>query len=444
MGLSSTRRILPIGVFLASALFLSLCVSPLEIATASALSADTQQTPGLTLVLGHPISEQELDRYAQILELSAEQRHAVSLFGKQCLAAWDALSPRYDEVVRLSIEASKLTQNERAYDNESVSAFHRFVEAERTLARQEEKEDREFFQGVSSILTEKQQERLPRVVQHRQRSQCHAKMATLETPAARIDLSRLLEEGHLPPSALAAVDGLLREYETAITPALVQLRDLYWKEVEEFAGLVHQANFNERDELRDFSGPGHELLFRTFQAGNARLREEPARLQRRIVDANRSYFSAIRDGLPPNVASWFAEQFQKMAYPQVYPDALEVDEFYHRITDIQALDQEHRAALGAIWESYQQAFAGVSRKMEKCADDWYDHFARERDMEGYEQFRSKMRTLRDERWMRAGQLVDQMNSTLPTGAIGESTPLVRQFKSRMEQYQRIGAGDHYP
>lgn len=192
------------GCYALIALFMALIAA----STASARSDSIQRIP-------HPISPAELDDYAELLDLSIEQQHAVELRHDAYLDDQAPLRQQMIEVI------SDLHIRFRTFDDEGI-----LVERlPQWISRVREFDDR-FFADIKDMLTETQRDRMHRLRLRRERDMYYKLSAVADTLGENIpDLSVLVNRLELTTDEQREIRAILRSYEERLTRQLGQLLD---------------------------------------------------------------------------------------------------------------------------------------------------------------------------------------------------------------------------
>jgi len=392
----------------------------------------------MALDLPEPIKEFDLGRVGDYLGLAAPQR----LFLKEAHARYlkdiEAVRRQTQPQLDAACEHSLMVQGNDRRTFAAVASIAQVYDVEESLRRAIERADEALFVELESVLADVQKPGMARVRDYRQRQACVGWLRWLVRPA-RIDLSAMLDDVSAVPEVRAAVDGLLADYERRLTPTRVALNKAMLANrirlLELSAWLVRDENDRPLDPT---------LLRQRSQEHALRvsaLLDDSVRLQRQIADLNQKTLGTLLTAMPPSVATSLRNEYQRRAFPTVYPDPHGLHDVCERLVGAAGIDDAQRAAISALCATYQSEYDGVNLEMERRYSDWCLEFASTFGSLNYEQYRLRMRELRDQRWRLNLKTLRQIESLIPDAG---SHSELQSLAEALERAIRQGATDRYP
>lgn len=388
------------------------------------------------------ISEQRLDRYAVILDLSAAQHMAAKASWEVYLQGCESLGNDLVPKMRgLSIEAGNLLA-EQGYSPVTVSTFLSLDQLREDFTKRQARQDDQLFEEIQSTLTDDQLRWMNRVRMHRQRER--SKGVLYEMYAARIDLTQIVESTDLPEDALPTLDPLLYEYETEITPIIVRLRAVENPRVQKLRKVLSDTVYDEQGKRRDFADPSQDHRSQAAFDDIKRIQNTSASLQRQISGVNRNFLPRILDALAPPQRDEIAWMYQTQAYPKVYPDPLDPKGVFDAVVSRRELNSEQRSMVVSLWVEVSRENREIARRMESEVDDWQEKFAKTRSLEGFEEYQNSLRRLRDQRWQKDRELVSKLPSIIPPEVVSIIADSIRQYQADADRLVQLAENDSYP
>lgn len=403
----------------------------------------TREGASMAMTLPGAVSDLDLMRYGEYLDLSPAQRLFLADAHKRYRAAVSSiLKTRLPELDALNAEACRFLFRD-GFTHAMVAATAAFHDKETAVEKQLTQADAVLFDELKTALSERQSEQMPRVINHRLRARCGA-LTLRPIFASRIDLAAWLEEVVDDREVLARLDPVLLEYEKQLTPMTVRLEEKIRSQEQ---SLLEMLLWEQRDEDDAFL-PVKEQISRSTADWPRRLEllEEAAVLEHAIADLNAKTLPVLLEQLPPQRAAAMRERYSDAAFPVVYrvynENALELCD---RVLASPAHDKAQHDALLPLCETYRSSYQAACAEMERRSDQWQDHYARTRaSMDKYEPYRVAMRALRDKRWEMTLALIGQIESIVPRDAAPAIADAARDLRQRIKNAIRDSRNDRYP
>jgi len=331
---------------------------------ATLFSAPLASAQGANGSVPDPISARDLDRYADRLDLSAEQRQAVERLHQQYRAAFAEL--REKEIAEY-IEATGGGGFRIAFDQEQIKAD---TKALRKVLSRIASLDRRFFTNVESLLTEDQLATLPRVRKSRQRARSHvgpSMLAGMLNAGSRIDLSVMVGDLTLSPDLRSTIDPMLERYEQRLT---VETEKLHERSVN--MGLIMLQKLEERGASPvdatdpEQSGAFFDHMFAAMNDAQAEISKHSSEIAR----INRQTLRALADQLPADQVTVLRERVIERAYDEALgEDRILVDRFKLAL-DESDLTDEQRTQITSLQTAFlDDRWSLVEQFMDAVDDD---------------------------------------------------------------------------
>lgn len=285
------------------------------------------------------VTSRQFESMKATLKLSAEQQEAV-----------DALFEAYqDSTTRLNNEMREEMDQLREDMRASMMDGGPDRELMRKMGEQMEKARKArkaletgLFSDIKSVLNADQARRWPRVeAGYRRESTIGRGLMSGE----RVDVVRLVEDLKLPQAERESLDAVLDQYAADLDRELIARNDFQEKAMSEAREL-----FQSGDEARI------QNLINDGRAFSTRVR-----------DVNRRYARQIEGMLTEESRSKFIDAFQRESFPQVYrpTTGARLLEAASKLTD---LDDEQKASLASISESYKRDLSAINKQLEAAAE----------------------------------------------------------------------------
>lgn len=303
MGTSTTmRRLASVGITLWLVLAAAMAIGAL----ASAARGQMMFADSLGGARsGAPVTAEELDKYARILALDADQAEAARML-------FESVDLEFAESERAAAETRRalLEQAREAQQQGKQPDISLFREKLPAIAReQRETFDRletQFFDDLRTILTPEQANRWVGVERQRRRDR---NLGAGRLAGESVDLIELSQEVGIPPESRSEIDPLLNRYELDLDRALLA-RDESLSVVRELMGGVELG-------LGAPPAPGRMAdVMGSDEFAKARADAQDAR--RALRDVNNRYARQIASALPPEPGARFDEAYRAASFPRVF------------------------------------------------------------------------------------------------------------------------------
>jgi hypothetical protein len=275
---------------------------------------------------GGDISARSLDRYAQTLALSADQKEAVSAL----LDGYLTEDRAADREMQSAMEAAFSSFQ----DSEDHGAMQKATSEARTKhAERSEALEASLFADIHQLLTPDQEEAWPRLERLRRRERG---LAQGSLSGEAVDLTELLAELKVDPPAVTGLPEAVEQYEADVDRA-IQARD---------AAVASSAPKEPQSGMFDFAA---------MQAAMAAAREAGAQVR----DVNQTHQRRIEVLLPEDLREPFAAGFKRRCFPGVYrpSTAARSIESAFKLDDLTA---DQRAALDDLRAGYERELGPVN------------------------------------------------------------------------------------
>ncbi len=283
---------------------------------------------------GPPVTQGQVEGYADLLNLSEEQRQSAKELLEAMQAEFAKASAEHREAlaeVQAEFQETRDTQIIMKSMPELMGKFQ---------ARRAELETA-FLEDLQLTLNDAQIAQWPAVERMRRRDLAgNGTMLSGES----IDLVKLVKDLEFPAAVNAEVAPVMERYEADFDRALIERQKTM---------ADHQTMF--------VGGPPPDP--ESMMARMNELREQSVKVR----DVNRSYARQIQNLLPPDEASKFDVALKKASFPQVYGPG-------HAVRSIDAalafddLTPEQRAALNEIKETYLREARLLNDKWAEAID----------------------------------------------------------------------------
>lgn len=285
-----------------------------------------------------PVNSAEVERYAAILSLSADQREAAK-------ALLEASMAEFHPAARAAREKMEEIRDEfRETGDPSVWQGMSDVMEEFRKARS--RAEAMFMDDLRLLLTDEQAQRWPTV------ERTHRRERTLSLGlmgGERVDLIKIVDRMDLAPADREAIAQTLEQYEIDLDRELVKRN-----------ALVEEGMGRSRELMEDF---------RAGDMTRARELFNKARdASRRVKEVNQRYARQIENLLPDGKRGAFTAAVKREMYPMVYRETY-ASRVLSAAEKIEDLDDAQRASLAAIRDSHARELAALNAQMEAAIEE---------------------------------------------------------------------------
>lgn len=282
-------------------------------------------------------TSRDIERYAEMLGLSAEQREAAQVL----LTGYQTAVENAARAVRDATEQAR----EQFRESRDPGAWQRVGEVMANFRRQRETLDNTFRSDLQTMLDESQAQRWPAVERAMRRDRMLRQPFGLVS-GERVDLFRLVEELSLSPDLRAPLEPVLERYELDLD------RELIRREATE-------ARNQQRLQQAWEGGGGFEEM----GAIMAEAREAAVRVR----DVNRRYARQLEGLLPADYGQRLAASFRAASFPSVYRPT-SVDRAMEVVAGLADLDESQQQALSALSARYRREVDALNAKLAEAVE----------------------------------------------------------------------------
>lgn len=322
-----------------------------------------------------PVTTPEFVRYADMLELSDDQRLAA-------LDVHDAYRREFRALEDGKVKEfiGDLTGLARVFTREGFriparSEFERLIEELDEIFTKAKKIDQGLFDGLAPILTESQLGGLPSVrIEREMDVYAHLMDAPGElNPSAPVVLSSVVRQIDLSEEEIARTQESLRQYERN---AVQRMRKLYrlLKEAAEFA-----LDTLDRTGLRDMTPLemmqlGEDEAFEEDMRASFNEGSQP--IQAELFAASQQNLALLRQLAPllsPDNNEALRDRFYKVAYGRVYDGLAPWRYEYKSVMGLEFLGAERRQQLGAMREQFRRQEDQLTDRIVERVETWREY-----------------------------------------------------------------------
>jgi hypothetical protein len=294
---------------------------------------------GMGDMMNAPVNSREIDRYGQMLKLSADQKTVVKeLFdGLQ-----EDFRGRADAVQE---QIDKAREQARDGDNSGFMAMRdtmtKFREERATL-------EKTFLQDFQAVLTPEQQALWPKVERVRRRDTTinRGLMA-----GERVNLFEIVEESKLPSDVMTQVTPILDQYEVDLDRVLIERN----KVQEEGIATFTRGGFGRQGEPPDM-----EKMQKAFNEG----REASVKVR----DTNRRYAKQIEGVLPEERKAAFDAAVKEASFPDVYRPS-QVTRQITSVSGFADITADQKQQLSDLKEQYARESSPLADKLATAQEE---------------------------------------------------------------------------
>lgn len=272
---------------------------------------------GMFGILPGPITNDDLDEYADRLGMSDEQLLAAAEFHSQYLSMFREFQQR-----EVDVFLEQLRENApRRFSPDAAATIKEATDEVERLMRRIRQLDEQFFSRMSEVLTQQQRQIMPRIQMQRERARYDTQITQgfrfWINAGAVVDLSEMVRSLDLPPETLERIDPLLSDYEQRLTRSANNLFHKGVESVRDIAGQLEELGFSEETfrnprQIGEFMQVMQELWEEHVQS----LLNETASL----ASYQRRSYRQFADVLPDDAA----HQLRRSYFREAYRDAVSI------------------------------------------------------------------------------------------------------------------------
>ncbi len=285
-----------------------------------------------------PISSQDLEKYAKIVNASPAQLDAMKLLHDGYVAQSSEQRAKMQSLVEKTRDEFR--------ESRDPAIWQEMGEKMREMRDASAKIDKQFLDDLKSTLDDKQSVLWTRVEMTRRRDQTIGRGFI---SGENVDIVKLVEQMKLSPEQEKAVAPVLERYETELDPVLSKRNEVF------------EANMGRMQELMQ------QVMAGNPEEANKRL-QEGRDVAVRVRDVNRRFAREIESMLPAEIAPKFAEEFRKESFPRIYRQGRATQQMIDAVMKFEDLDATQRKSVEGIAESYTREAAALNKKGEEAQE----------------------------------------------------------------------------
>ncbi len=281
------------------------------------------------------ITRRELNSYADLLRLNADQKEAAKTLFEGYQAAIRTQTDAMDE--------NRRSIGEKFREGDREGGMQLMREQMTKLRDERAKIEKSFTSDLQALLTPEQAGQWSRFERTRRRD---ATIARGRLSGEGVDLVRVVDEAALDADAKAKAQPVLEEYEDALDKELTRRNAAY-------------------DAAR-------EAMSKAFQEGNPesgqKSMEEARAAGVKVRDLNKAYARRLLDVLPEDKKLALDLAVKKASFPRVYREAHPSKELA-AAAGFSDLDPSQKDGIKALQESYHKQLSAANDKLAKATEE---------------------------------------------------------------------------
>jgi len=354
-------------------------VVTLGIAVGAAATTQTPPTPVtrggafINIAIPIPIDGEELDRYANTLQLDDGQRVVLEMLYEEYLE--EEAQFRKKEIKKLwDSSATIAALGDLGLSVQTGDEFAALMRArDRAVRRLAVIDERLFFQ-FTSHLSEWQEAIIEQVRRQRIRVRCNT--ARSEYPGGTLDLAMLLYECERVGD-LEVLDGdtygeILLDYGINVTPLFQRRYRAKLKAMADGPRILAAAWGNGDGEI-------DETVRDTKRTAaldeRQRLRARHVHAAKQIREMNERYLGRLSNVLDERSIRALKERYLSEVYPPVYPDPNDISALVKRIRGLETLTEAQRDGIQSLEATYWPRQRHLSERMAAHYLSWHEEAA---------------------------------------------------------------------
>lgn len=284
---------------------------------------------------GATIASRDLDRYADFLRLTPDQREMTRL-----------LFEGYTEQTRqlgIGLRQEMERVRDQFRENRDPAAWQGLQSTLEEMRASRAKIESEFLEDFKAVLSDEQKTRWPDLERTMRRDRL---LPRGFMSGERLDVIRLVEEAELPPVTRAEAELVLEQYKEALDRVLVRRQ-----EVQENA--MRQAG----EMFRSGDMEGAQDLLEKARAASSEVR-----------DLNRKFARQVESLLPDDRRAAWQAAVKRASFPQIYRPSMAARSL-EAASGFADLDDCQRTALAALRASYDRDVSGVNERLAAAQEE---------------------------------------------------------------------------
>jgi hypothetical protein len=372
-------------------------------------------------MLPNGVGLRELDRYRRLLDLSDAQMGFAQTLYEQYLRDVNELKEREEPALSDAAVAAAGGGDQP----EGLRACEEFASLHARIAGDLRAADHRFLDGLQAILAEDQRPELAKVNVSRERSAVNLLDALI--PGANIDVRDLFERTVTDPEILKRLDGTLCGYDEKTAASATAL---YTSHLRRAPVMKRPAVYQARAARGEPVNPAEVQAARDERAG---VLARDGGVESDLARANEQAANDLAAALPERERRAFLSEYQRLAYPGIYPDDVDQQTLIDRLRpdDLSGTQWE---AVQLVVARHATDSARASHELEATFLEWRTELAATRTARAgtYASYRTTMRALREHRWTVHERFLKDLQAILPPGS-----PMQGEVASRMSEIDSV-------
>jgi hypothetical protein len=412
------------------------------------LLAPAARGQGTSGSLPGPISSSQLMRFADRLALSDQQR----------LAA-ESIHDDYKRQFRLlrDGEIAAFLQEQQSMQGgiPQREAVEKLLEEQQRLRAKIKALDDQFFDRLLPILTEAQQEQVPRLRLVRERQRYENPQATAMFGRGDVDLSELFFDLDLPPAAFEVADPMIAQYERRLTTLKRKQSEAMVHMTLNMMDALTERGFADISQEELMSDPERlQKLVDVMQAVYAELNVDVAKIAADISDLNRRTYRNVAAVIPDEQARRLRNNYYRQGYRELAPLIAQAERDWMRSAlKLEQLTEEQRRVLAEAADTFQiRLDRTLAKGIDLVEGFWREFSPFSLDQDRMTEFRKKLSALYTEAEKARTEITASLEETLGAETVEEIRDAVGRAASAApaagpggpEQAGASDAGDAEP
>lgn len=289
---------------------------------------------------GEQLRKQDIERAADMLQLTDEQRNAAM-----------TLADGYDKQLRDMREeqqAAREDAREAMRDGNGPPNMDAMREAQQKQREKQSAMETQLLSDMKALLTPAQSDKWTNVESTIRRGQ---KLRTGMMAGERLNVGDVVNDMNLPADQLKDAEGILEQYNTEIDRELAAREILTDKPMPDFRAMRESGDFSEMQKLMS-------------------ERREAAT---KVRDVNKRFARQVQEALPESARATFGEKVQAATYPEVFRKTSGAEAIAKAIA-MPDVTPEQMEKIAAVEDNYKSKMGGWSTKAVKAWDELETQF----------------------------------------------------------------------
>lgn len=296
--------------------------------------------PGGGRFMAPAVNSRSLDKYAQMLDMSDDQKQAA----KTLFDGYQDESNRSRDKLQAQMEEVR----QKFRDTRDPSVWQGMGDTMQKYRDERKKADEAFFNDVKSILTPAQIEKWPEVERANRRDTVLRRGIV---SGERVNLFDVVDDMKLSDAAMSQVKPILSDYDQELDKALIARE------------AISEEGFTK---FQQFRASGDMKAMQDFI-------EKGRTAANRVKEINKKYARSISDVLPEDKQSAFTSEVKRESYPDVYRST-QVDRALEAASGFADLTPDQKDKIAALKDTYAKAIAPLQDKMVSATEEMEQKF----------------------------------------------------------------------